>query len=208
MNAVRPLLAVLLAALWLAAAAPSIAQAGDGDQVRTVYDIELKEDVRIATGKSAFLKGTATPYGHQFQVEGIALDQPISVGLYAVDPARPLRIRVVKDSFGEPVREVQTDAQGRAELYFRTYDGFKLWVSAAEPSDYQLVVWLGEKIVAPPPPPAAIPASEYAADPANAGATGTRRPLWKHGLGAALLLVLVASAAFFLRRNRSSREVA
>jgi len=207
MNAVRPLLAVLLAALSLAAAAPSIAQAGDGDQVRTVYDIELKEDARIATGKSAFLKGTATPYGHQFQVEGTALDQPISVGLYAVDPARPLRIRVVKDSFGEPVREVQTDAQGRAELYFRTYDGFKLWVSAAEPSDYQLVVWLGEELVAPPPP-AAIPASEYAADPANAGAAGTRRPLWKYGLGAALLLALVASAVFFLRRNRSSREVA
>lgn len=201
----RLLLACVLAAAWLSPAAPATAQ--DDDQVRTVYDIELKQDPRIATGRSAFLKGTATPYGHQFQVEGTALDEPISVGLYAADPSRPLRMRVVKDSFGEPVREVQTDADGRAEVNFRTYDGFKLWVSAPEPTDYQLVVWVGDEIVETPPA-AAIPASEYAADPANAGAAGMHRPLWKYAAGAILLLVLAAAVVFVLRRRKSPQEVA
>ena len=178
------------------------------DPVRTIYNIELEPDARIQGGKSAFLQGTATPYGHQFQVLGTELDQPISVGLYTRDPSHPLKLRIVKDSFKEPVREVQTDAKGRIDLHFRTYDGFKMWVAATEPTDYQLVVWVGDEQVAAPPP-AVVPASEYVATPANAAgdtmaAAGSKTGFSKLeiGLAAALgLVLLIAGGMFILRRK-------
>jgi hypothetical protein len=178
-----------------------------GDPVRTVYDIELEPDARIEGGKSAFLQGTATAYGHQFQVLDTQLDQPISVGLYTRDPAHPLYLRVVKDDFTAPVRELQTDANGRIDLHFRTYDGFKLWVAASEPTDYQLVVWAGdEQVVAAPP--AVVPASEYVEPPAVKGvapraevSTGS----WSGreiGLAAILgLVLLLGGGMLFLRRK-------
>ncbi len=198
-------LAVLLCAAVLAIGITTPAFADD--PVRTIYDIELQPDARIHGGKSAFLQGTATPYGHQFQVQGTELDQPIAVGLYTKDPSHPLKLRVVKDSFKEPVREEQTGADGRIDLRFRTYDGFKLWVAAEQPTDYQLVVWVGNEMPsAAPPPPAVVPASEYVEPPASAkspvagsGGGWSKREM---AMAAALgLMLLIGGGMLFLRRK-------
>lgn len=198
-------LAVLLCAAVLAIGITTPAFADD--PVRTIYDIELQPDARIHGGKSAFLQGTATPYGHQFQVQGTELDQPIAVGLYTRDPSHPLKLRVVKDSFKEPVREEQTGADGRLDLHFRTYDGFKLWVAAEQPTDYQLVVWVGDEIpAAAPPPPAVVPASEYVEPLASAKAptAGTGGGWSKREMGMAAILglvLLIGGGMLFLRRK-------
>lgn len=198
-------LAALLFAATLSAGA--VGPAFADDPVRTIYDIELQADARIHGGKSAFLQGTATPYGHQFQVQGTELDQPIAVGLYTRDPSHPLKLRVVKDSFKEPVREEQTDADGRIDLHFRTYDGFKLWVAAEQPTDYQLVVWMGdERPAAAPPPPAVVPASEYVEPPtsARAPAAGMGDGWSKREMGLAIVLglvLLIGGGMLFLRRK-------
>lgn len=195
--------ALCMAALTLGAACPAFAD----DPVRTIYDIELQPDARIHGGKSAFLQGTATPYGHQFQVQGTELDQPIAVGLYTRNPAHPLRLRIVKDSFMHPERELQTDTNGRIDLHFRTYDGFKLWIAASEPTDYQLVVWVGDEMTHATEPPAVVPASEYV-EPAmsgNAAAAGTTGSGWSKremGLAAILgLVLLIGGGMLFLRRK-------
>lgn len=198
-------LAVLLCAVVLAIGITTPAFADD--PVRTIYDIELQPDARIHGGKSAFLQGTATPYGHQFQVQGTELDQPIAVGLYTRDPSHPLKLRVVKDSFKEPVREEQTDADGRIDLRFRTYDGFKLWVAAEQPTDYQLVVWVGDEMPsAAPPPPAVVPASEYVEPPASAKApvAGMDGGWSKREIAMAAVLglvLLIGGGMLFLRRK-------
>lgn len=198
-----PARVMLLAVLAMGIAGPLSAE----DAVRTIYDIELQPDPRIASGKSAFLQGTATPYGHQFQVLGTELDQPIAIGLYTRDPSRPLQLRVVKDSFMEPERELSTDAQGRIEQYFRTYDGFKLWVAAEQPTDYQLVVWVGDALVPATTAPAVVPASEYVepAESASGSVVGVGGAGWSKRemiMAAVLALVLlIGGAVLFLRRK-------
>ena len=195
--------AICAAALAIGITAPAFAD----DPVRTIYDIELQPDARIHGGKSAFLQGTATPYGHQFQVQGTELDQPIAVGLYTRDPSHPLKLRVVKDSFKEPVREEQTGADGRLDLHFRTYDGFKLWVAAEQPTAYQLVVWVGDEMpAAAPPPPAVVPASEYVEPPASAkapvaGMDGGWSTREKGMAGVLGLVLLIGGGMLFLRRK-------
>ncbi|WP_449447971.1 hypothetical protein [Thermomonas brevis] len=177
------------------------------DPVRTIYDIDLQPDARIRGGKSAFLQGTATPYGHQFQVQGTELDQPIAVGLYTKDPSHPLRLRVVKDSFMTPERELTTDARGRTDLHFRTYDGFKLWVAAEQPTDYQLVVWVGDDLPPAATPAAVVPASDYVAPqvpgktavPGIGGGWSTR----EIGLAAALALVVLIGGGIVVRHRKS-----
>ena len=198
-------LAVLLCAAVLAIGITTPAFADD--PVRTIYDLELQPDARIHGGTTAFLQGTATPDGHQFQVQGTELDQPIAVGLYTRDPSHPLKLRVVKDSFKEPVREEQTDADGRIDLRFRTYDGFKLWVAAEQPTDYQLVVWVGDEMPsAAPPPPAVVPASEYVEPPASAKApvAGMDGGWSKREIAMAAVLglvLLIGGGMLFLRRK-------
>lgn len=179
-----------------------------------IFDIELQQDARLQGGKSAFLEGQTNPFGQQFQVAGTELQQPIAVGLYTRDPNHPLRLRIAKGSLDEPVREVETDANGRIDLKFRTYDGFKLWVTADEPSDYQLVVWVGNELPVQPPR-AVIPASKYeaaiasgesgpgAAATLRSGAFGLSR--LEMFLGVGLVLVLVMAGFFFMSRRRTVR---
>lgn len=170
---------------------------------RTVYDIELKSDAKIADTRSAHLKGTATPYGDQYQVLGTQLLEPISVGLYTREPNQKIYLRVVKDDWSKPVQELSTNENGRIDLHFRTYDGFKLWVSADEPTDYQLVVMVGKEEQLEPAP-AVVPASEYVAPDGSKGVSVSGGFPWlKIALGLFCLfgLVVIAGVVFFMRRK-------
>lgn len=201
----RGLFPLAMAGLLLAGAAHAVAE-------REIFPIELQEDSRLEGGKSAFLQGQTNAYGQQFSVAGTQLQQPIAVGVYTADPSRPLKLRVTKGSFDEPIRELETDAQGRIDLKFRTYDGFKLWVSAEQPSDYQLVVWVGNEI-ALHPPAAVIPETEYAASlGANGSAAktggllgGTGLSRLELGMGFALVVLVLVIGFFLLLRRKTVR---
>lgn len=181
---------------------------------RAIFDIELKEDARLAGGKSAFLEGQTNPYGQQFQVLETQLQQPIAVGLYTPDPNHPLKLRIAKGTLDEPIREMETDAEGRIDLKFRTHEGFKLWVTAAEPSDYQLVVWVGNELPVQPPQvvisttayEAAIASGESGSgDAAPTRLSGFGLSRLEMGLGLALLLVVVLVGFVFMSRRKNVR---
>jgi hypothetical protein len=108
------------------------------------------------------------------------------------------------------VQELVTDENGRIDLHFRTYDGFKLWVSADQPTDYQLVVWVGKEEVLQPAP-AVVPASQYVAPDGSksltnvAGVNSGQIPWLKIGLGI-LVLILIAGAVLFMRRKSTGEK--
>ena len=193
----------------------ALAGAAQAAVERTIFPIELKQDARLPGGNSAFLQGKTNAYGHQFSVAGTQLQQPIAVGVYTAHPEQALKLRVTKGSFDDPLRELETDANGRIDLKFRTYDGFKLWVTSSQPSDYQLVVWVGNELKLTPPP-AVVTEAEYEAGPATAngmeptlGAAQPRSGLTslQMGLIAGGVLVVLAGLFFFSRRKQARGTV-
>ncbi len=196
----------LLTTLLIAGLGTALAQ-DEEDNKPVVYDIELKPDTRMDGGVSAFLQGGTDETGTRFQVKESQLMQPVSVGVYTRTPNEHLRLRVVKDDWSKPVRDVTTE-NGRVDLNFRTYDGFKLWVTADTPTEYQLVVWMGEEQV-PQLPAVAVPASEYrepatAAAAASSPAAGHSFSTLELALIGMLALLFIGGGAFFLGRRKSS----
>jgi hypothetical protein len=141
----------------------AIAQ-GDAEQAepeaRSLMQIEVKPDERIPEGKSAFIKGGADKIGDKYLVEGIELTQPIHVGVFTKNAGEKVRVRIVKDDWEHAEREENTNDTGKAEFKFRTFDNFKIWVTADQETPYQLMVWIGDEINTNQPP-VAVPASEY-----------------------------------------------
>lgn len=118
---------------------------------RQTLQIEVQNDTRLPDGKSAFIEGTTDAIGQKFLLEGTEVTQPIIVGVYTEHPDDDVRVQIVKDHWDRPEREASTAGSGKAEFEFRTFDGFKLNISAPQETAYQLVVWVGNE------PPLAIP---------------------------------------------------
>lgn len=203
----------LLAAVLLSCASGAGHAQDEAPEENTVYAIEVKPDDRIAEGRSAFLQGEADEAGQKFSLEGLYLDDPIVVSVFTQHPGETVRVRLVKDSWDKPERDEQTNDQQRADFRFRTFDGFKIWITADTPTAYQLVVTVGDKLPLPVPS-IAVPADEYVeghsssapapeAAPAAPAGAGVSFSYLELGLIAALLLVIVAFGAFLLMRRKS-----
>jgi len=136
-------IAVLLTALLLPAAAFAQGEAEPAED--GTYKLELGPDERISEGRAAFMQGEADSTGHRFLVEGTQLDEPVAVSVFTEDPQQRVRVRIVKDRWDMPERDALT-TDGRADFRFRTYDGFKVWVTADETTPYQLAVWVGPEM--------------------------------------------------------------
>jgi len=202
-----------LLVLWLAAGL-HVAVAQDESAENTIYPIEVQADERVATGRAAFLQGNADAKGQRFLLGGLDLDDPIAVSVFTQNPGEQVRVRLVKDHWDAPERDEMTNDEQRVDFTFRTFDEFKIWVTADQPTPYQLVVWVGDKL-ALPVPSIAIPASTYAegsaADrarapdretPAAPGSSGVSFSYLELGLIAALLLIVIAFGAFLLIRRK------
>ena len=212
--ACRALLAMLLAAISFVSHAQE-----ESSEENTVYAIEVKPDDRIPEGRSAFLQGEADAKGQKLLLEGLYLDDPISISVFTEHPGEKVRVRLVKDSWDKPERDAETDDERRVDFQFRTFDGFKIWITADTPTPYQLVVWVGDKVQLPVPS-IAVPASDYregqgASSPAapedasiatpaapTAAKAGVSLSYLELGLIAALLLVVIAFGAFLLLRRK------
>ena len=133
---------------------------GPPAEERSLMQIEVKPDERIAKGKSAFIHGETDAIGDKFLVEGIDVMQPVYVGVYTKNADDKIRVRIVKDNWDKAEREENTDGTGKAEFTFRTYDGFKIGIDAKEDTEYQIVVWVGDEI-SDDLPAIAVPASDY-----------------------------------------------
>lgn len=210
--------ACLLVALCSIVMAPQVrAQDEEAKENRPVMQIEIAPDSRMPGGKSAFLQGEADTTDQRFIVQDTEVMQPISVGVYTREPGDDVRVRIVKDDWDKPEREANTGGSGKAELYFRTFDNFKIAVNAETPTEYQLVVWVGDEIEMTPPA-IAVPASDYVepATSADGGrAAGSRAnsrekndgvslSYLEIGLLALLLIIGVAFAAVKLSRRQEN----
>ncbi len=171
-----------------------------------LYGVELEPKDEFPNGKAQYLEARADATGHQYKVDGTYPDQPILVSVLTRDPADEVRVRLTKISFDEPDRDETTTGATRLDFGFRTFDGFKIWVTADKPTEYQLIVWVGDPIVEALPP-VAVPASQYvepATGPGNSAASGISFSKLELALGGAMLLMLLGALVFFLRRKPSA----
>lgn len=192
------------------------ATAQEEGEAPPVQTIELQADDRVPNGKASFLQGETDSAGRRFLVEATEVMQPITVAVYTQKPEDDVRLQIVKGDWAKPVREARTGDTRIAEFNFRTFDGFNIRVDAEHPTEYQLVVWVGDEL-AVNQPSIAVPASEYV-EPAggntNAAAGREQKSEASSGGGVslsylelALIIALVAMAAVFavvlLRRKKS-----
>lgn len=184
MSRFRPVFAGLLAG-FLVLAGGVAAQAEPPRAIR----LEPKPMEGLRSGKAVVVKGKAGPGGHRFVVEGVTAMMPVTVLLRPVNRGEDVRVRISKYGWNQPLREEGTDGD-IATVKFRTEGEFQATVLADTPTDYRLLVWVGEESK-PPMRPVVVKASEFEPD----GGGGGSLVLWVIagllGLGVVLLAVLV-----------------
>lgn len=169
-----------------------------------MFPLELTPKDEFPNGNATYLQATADAEGIRYQLEGTELDQPILVSVLTRDAADNVRVRIVKDDWSKPERDAVTAGNDRLDFGFRTFDGFKLWITADKPTEYQLIVWAGDPVEAEIPP-IAVPASQFvdgaaskSGGPADSGRSYSPLEL---GLAGALLLMLGGLVAFMFSRR-------
>jgi len=212
-----PILVCMVSLLFAVASAQVRAQE-EGVEEQPVTVVEVQPDERIPEGKSAFYQGETDQAGHRFAVGGTDLTQPVAITVLTRNADDRVRVRVVKSDWDEPDRDETTGADKRVDFRFRTFDQFKLWVTADQPTEYQLVVWVGEPNLTAVPA-IAVPASRFV-EPAGDAATRkdaaglapvpTRAgamsfSVMELGLLMALVLLGAAFLAYILMRRNARR---
>ncbi len=186
-----------LAALLLAMAlVPCGTAAAQEPPAPNIIKLEPKPMEGLRAGRAVVVKGKAGPEGHRFLVEGVTALMPVTVLLRPVERGGEVRVQVSKYAWNQPLREGGTDGD-ILSLKFRTEGEFQATVLADEPTEYRLLVWVGDE-VKPELRPVVVKASEYEGDPPGGGGSMV---LWVIagllGIGVVLLAVLV------LRRKSS-----
>lgn len=211
---------VALSTMFAAAFCAHAQDAGDEPAAREVYPLELSPKDDFPNGEATYLQATADSVGQRYALGGTELDQPILVSVLTRDPSDNVRVRIVKDDWDAADRDQTTAGAERLDFGFRTFDGFRLWITADEPTEYQLIVWAGAPIDVDLPS-IAEPASTFVegqrspdrkardsragdgnADAAGQRADGVSFSRLELMLGAAIALMLVGLVAFLLIRRR------
>lgn len=201
-----------LLTIWFMAVAPGLVFAAGADissaaSERPLYEIAMKENPDFPDGKVGMVQNTVDSVGDRYQFKDTGIMQPVGVSVFTKNPTDSARVRVVKTDWSKPERDVVT-SNGRADFKFRTYDGFRLWITADSPMPYQLVVWIGDEIKLSLPP-ITTPMSVYkqrhpeVAESVAGNAIGTNASpsTWLAGLLG--FGIAIAVAAFFMRRKSS-----
>lgn len=191
----------------LFASSTAVAQDDVEPEERSLMQIEVKADDRIPEGKSAFIQGQADKLGDKYLIEGIEIAQPIHVGVFTEHTDDKVRVRIIKDDWEKAEQEQSTNDTSKAEFKFRTFDNFKIWVTADEETPYQLMVWIGDELEISQPS-IAVPASEYVEPKENASnknnansSGGVSFSYLELGLIGVVLLLLIGFGIIFLRKK-------
>ncbi len=205
---------VCMVGLLLAVASAQVRAQEEAVEEQPVTVVEVKPDERIPEGKSAFYQGETDEAGHRFAVGDVDLTQPVAITVLTRNPDDRVRVRVVKTDWDAPDRDETSGADKRVDFRFRTFDQFKLWVTADQPTEYQLVVWVGEPELAGAPA-IAVPASHFV-EPAGSAATRNDATgvspvgamsfsMLKVGLLLALVLLGAVFLVYILMRRNARR---
>jgi len=191
----------------LFASSTAVAQDDVEPEERSLMQIEVKADDRIPEGKSAFIQGQADKLGDKYLIEGIEIAQPIHVGVFTEHTDDKVRVRIIKDDWEKAEQEQSTNDTSKAEFKFRTFDNFKIWVTADQETPYQLMVWIGDELEISQPS-IAVPASEYVEPKENASnknnansSGGVSFSYLELGLIGVVLLLLIGFGIIFLRKK-------
>jgi len=153
-------LTVAFSTMFAAALGAQAQDTGDEPAAPEVYTLELAATDDFPNGETSYLQSTADSAGQRYALGGTELDQPILVSVLTRDASDNVRVRIVKDDWDAPDRDQTTSGAKRLDMGFRTFDGFRVWVTADTPTEYQLIVWVGAPM-ASEPPPIAEPASTF-----------------------------------------------
>jgi len=187
----------LAAALAAGLALPPAARAQEATAGVTVLKPEAVEG--LEQSKMAGERNTTAADPRRYSIQDLDIMQPVAVRVEAEDPARPIRIEVVKGEWDQVYRDQTTGADGAAEVRFRTQGacGLKVTSPTGAGAGYRLALWVGDEIKT-------VPANVLV--PREGGAGGSNRGGFTDlllGFIAAALVVLIALVAWSMFRKRS-----
>jgi hypothetical protein len=152
---------------------------------------------QIPKGRIALVEGIADSSGDHFAQEDLGILQPVAVTLLAKDPAADVTLQLLKDRWDTPHRSGSTKGTGQQAFRVRTQGELKIMVTAAQPTPYLLVVWVGDDIKLPMKS-AFVPMAQYRKRHPDAGGLGGSALTWAvAGLAGAIVLL----AAVLFARN-------
>jgi hypothetical protein len=165
--------------------------------------IKLERYDGFKEGRLAVYTGAVSTEPHVFTLDDLTILAPVMMTLRG-ERGTPLKIKVSKYA-EEPLREVALDADGRADVRFRTQGGFYARVSSTseEPVPYTLLVAVGDEVK--PELPSVYASYEEAAKRSNgmsgdAGGVGGNLVLWL--IAGALMAIVVLLALLVQKRSR------
>lgn len=152
-------------ALLLLAASPALGQTRR-------WELEPRPDPRLMAGRISVIGGITNEEGVRFVINGLDIMQPVQAVLASESPGTALRLLVYKETPDRALLDRATDARGAADVKFRTADSVQMRVTGPAGSRYQLMTWVGPRVVRPSLPlftaidatgaPAAAPAAPSA----------------------------------------------
>lgn len=186
------LAAALAAGLLLAPAA----RAQEATAGVTVLKPEAAEGLEQA--KMAGERNETTRDGRRYSIQDLDVMQPVAIRVEAEDPARPIRIEVVKGEWDRVYRDATTGADGVAEVRFRTQGacGLEVTSPSGAGAGYRLALWVGDEIKT-------VPANVLVPREATSGSDRGGLTDLLLGIIAGALVVLVALVAWSMLRKRS-----
>lgn len=194
----RQLLGLLLAVLAGVGFVAPLAQAAGPPPT----PIQLERYERFPSARLAIYTGTVTADPHVLTLDDLSILSPVALTLRG-EPGSGLKLKISKYA-EEPLREASLDAEGRAEVRFRTQGGFIAHVSGSgEPTPYALLVAVGDE--AKPELPSILTSYEDFAGAADGERSSTgggpgSSVLWV--IAIALVAIVILLGILVLRRAR------
>ncbi len=114
-------------------------------------ELTLEPDTDLG-GRLAVVQGTADAEGRRYYAVNIRVMSPTVIAVFADDPARPIEVSLHRSVWNRPEASGTTDAEGNYEFTGRLESTVGIWLKAEQPSDYHLMLWVGEPVPVEVPP--------------------------------------------------------
>ena len=114
-----------------------------GAEERTLIELEKSDEI---VGGYALYEGVAGPEATNLLINQLSDSSPVLIQLSSEDSENPVNMRIVREQWERTLKEASTGEVGTVGLGLRASDHVGIVVSAAEPTKYQLLVWVGESM--------------------------------------------------------------
>ncbi len=122
-----------------------------GEIEAPVEELALEPDTDLG-GRLAVVQGSADAEGRRYYAVDIRVMSPTVIAVFADDPAKPIEVSLHRTVWNRPEASGTTDAEGNYEFTGRLESTVGIWLKAEEPSDYHLMLWVGDPVPVEVPP--------------------------------------------------------